>query len=621
MISAVQSVHGGGCTFSTAGWLLLFLLSFFLGAQAQPSLQQGTVDLKLDDFLKRVLERNESVQSKLLETEVARRRALGEYGVFEPELFGTVEHTESSRQNTVEEQRNQLSSTFSETNTLYQGGIEGLVPSGARIRLGYTLRDLNNNLQYQNPSRGATNGEFQTFFGFSATQPLLKNAGFSATMAGIRVAALGSDIAFQEYRRQLMVVIGTAEASYWNLYLAQEQVRFFKESVTTAEKILMDSRARLQAGKSSQIEVLEAESGLALRRSKLSEAEQRLYDAASRVLSLYSETVMASDQLIEAVDKPQIGEAVPTFLNAWLTAYDLNPDYRIQRLKVMQEAVRLGFAKNQRLPEVNLKGSYGVNGLADTWGSSWDDATQGGYPAWTIGVELRIPLAGGLKTASELSAAKIRYQQAQLSLRENETQLANLLDTAMHKIKTASDGVQNYGTVVNFNQNLLDSSIARLEAGKLDSRRVLENDADLFEAKNAVVEALVQYQRAVLEMELMQGVVLKNRKMDLTQSELRSRTAELARAGNISDASYQSFIRRLQRDYERSMQPPPDRDTPEQSKARLALRERMAEWPATNLPPAASVLPNASEPVPVAPDPAPDALRPRNQELNQEQKP
>ena len=252
----------------------------------------------------------------------------------------------------------------------------------------------------------------------------------------------------------------------------------------------------------------------------------------------------------------------------------------------MQEAVRLGFARNQRLPELNLRGSYGLNGLSDTAGGSWDDVTQGGFPAWTIGVEFRIPLAGGIKTANELDAAKIRYQQAQLSLRENETQLANLLDTAMHKIKAASDGVENYRTVVNFNRNLLDSSIARLEAGKLDSRKVLESDADLFEAKNAVVEALVQYERAVLEMELMGGSLLKNRKLDLTQTDLRTRTAELARAGNIGEASYQRFIGRLQRDYDRSMRPPVDRDTPEQAKAREALRERMAEWPATNRPPA-----------------------------------
>src|SRR5206468_3835220 len=103
----------------------------------------------------------------------------------------------------------------------------------------------------------------------------------------VRLAALGSDIAFQDYRRQMMIIVSTAEASYWSLYLAQEQVRFFQESVATAEKILNDNRARVQAGKSSELEVLEAQAGLALRRSKLSEAEEKLYEAINKVLTLY----------------------------------------------------------------------------------------------------------------------------------------------------------------------------------------------------------------------------------------------------------------------------------------------------------------------------------------------
>src|SRR5262245_22050430 len=130
--------------------------------------------------------------------EVSRRRTRAEYGIFEPELFGGYEHVVINRENTVEQERSTLSSTFDERNNVYQGGIEGFGPSGLRIRLGYSLRDLENNLQTQ-PSflfRGATNGEFQSFFGVNLTQPLLKNRGSAATMAGIRIAAIGSDIAY-----------------------------------------------------------------------------------------------------------------------------------------------------------------------------------------------------------------------------------------------------------------------------------------------------------------------------------------------------------------------------------------------------------------------------------------
>jgi outer membrane protein TolC len=229
---------------------------------AQSSAAHGTIDLGLHDFLRRVLERNESIQMRMLEFEANRRKALSELGAFEPELTASVSREYNQRENTVEQQRSQVGQfLFEEKNNIYQSGIEALVPTGARVRLGYTLRDLNNSLQQRNDifiSHPATNGEFQSFFRISLTQPLLKNAGFSATLAGLRIAALASDIAYQDYRRQMMLIISTAEASYWNLYLAQEQVRFFQESVSTAEKILADNRSRLQAGKGAELEVLEA---------------------------------------------------------------------------------------------------------------------------------------------------------------------------------------------------------------------------------------------------------------------------------------------------------------------------------------------------------------------------
>ena len=97
------------------------------------------------------------------------------------------------------------------------------MPSGARVRLGYTLRDLNNNLPSSIfSSTPHTNAEYQTIFGFTAAQPRLKGAWLPANLAATRVAAISSDLAFQDYRRQMMILLSTAIASCWELFLAQE---------------------------------------------------------------------------------------------------------------------------------------------------------------------------------------------------------------------------------------------------------------------------------------------------------------------------------------------------------------------------------------------------------------
>ena len=97
------------------------------------------------------------------------------------------------------------------------------------------------------------------------------------------------------------------------------------------------------------------------------------------------------------------------------------------------------------------------------------------------------------------------------------------------KVKHTREVAGNYRKLAQFNADLLKSQLARLDVGKVESRKVLEAEADLFEAKNAVVEAAVQYARAQLELALVEGVLLEVRQVDWTQPELQERTAKVFR--------------------------------------------------------------------------------------------
>ena len=567
--------------------------------QAQPAaFASGSNSLTLRAFVQKVLRQNESLQVHLLELEISNRKLQAERGAFEPELVGSAERVENKRENTAEQIRSLGTRRFEEENNIYNGGLESLVPSGGRVRLGYTLRDLNNNLQGLPSLSGSLTNEYQTFFGFSLVQPLLKGFGPAATLAGIRLAAVSSEIAFQEYRRQLMVVISTAEATYWSLFLAQEQVRFFNDSVALAETILRDNRSRALAGKASELEVLEAEAGLALRKSKQSEALQKLYEALNRVTTLSSEAVTGAN-LLQAVDRPEDQDTPLSYPESARIAFDLNPDYLIQRKKVLLENIRLAYAKNQRWPQLDLKASYGLNGLAETPAGSWEDVQHRGFPSWSVGGELRIPLTGGIKARNDLEAAKLRQTQVLVSLKEIETQIVNSLDTAMHKIQAARESIRSYNTVVTFNQNLLESQLARLQVGKVESRKVLEVEADLFEAKNAQADALVQLQRAILETDLIRGSILKGRNLDLTQKELEVKTASLLTNARITDSQYERLLKEQADEAQAKTPSPPGPvpPTPESSAGNQAAPMAGTDLQPTPPPPAAAPATQITQPV------------------------
>jgi outer membrane protein TolC len=550
---------------------------------AAPAAAATTNELTLKTFLQLVLQRNESLHARVLEFEISHKRLKAEQGAFEPEFVLGYDRVENERENTAEQRRSSGVLVFKEKNNIYNAGLEALVPSGARVRLGYSLRDLNNNLQdpvFGSIVTNVTKGEFASFAGVSLTQPLLKNAWLNANLANIRLAALASDVAFQEYRRQMMLIISTAEASYWNLYMMQEQVRFFEDSVRLAGTLVADNKTRLEAGKAAELEVLESEAGLALRQTKLAEAQQKYYETAAQLLTLVSlSSPTGAPRLVRALDRPGITVQVPQFVESGQVALELNPDYLSQYKKAKQEDIRVAYAKNQRLPQLDLKASYGLNGLGGDPGESWDDIEHTRFPSFTAGVELRIPLAGGQKVKRELDAARLRKEQALVTLKETETQVLNAIETSLRKVTSAVESARNYENVVAFNQSLLTTELARLDAGKVTSRRVLEVEASLFEARNSVIEAKVLYERAHLELELVQGTLLRSRNVDLPQKELETRTTTLLRGLGLNSQHLDQFSQELRQSYQTSHSPNTTANPDEYDRALQRLRESLKNSP------------------------------------------
>lgn len=589
MTKSICSTAGIGRWLRAAWCALLFLgqhchLQRLDGAEPVAVPTATTNAFTLHDFIELVIERNERLHARILEYEIAHNRFKGEQGVFEPELVLGYDRVKNERENTAEQRRSSGVLVFKEKNDIYNAGIEALVPSGARIRLGYSLRDIRNNLQ--DPPLGSivtnfSKGEYSTFAGVSLTQPLLKNAWFGANLASIRLAALASDVAFQEYRREMMLIISTAEASYWNLYMNQEQVRFFEESARLAETLVADNRTRFQTGKASELEVLEAQAGLALRQSKLTEARLRHYETAAQLLMLISLSSPGTPQVVRALDQPGTAVQVPRFAESGQAALELNPDYLGQFKKVKQEDIRLAYAKNQSLPQLDLKASYGLNGLGPTPGDSWNDIEHQSFPSFTAGIELRFPLAGGIKARRERQVARLRKRQALATLKETETQILNAIDTSIRKVTSAVESAQNYENVVTFNQNLLTTEMARLDAGRTTSRRVLEVDASLFEARNAVVETKVLYERARIELELVQGSLLRSRGVDLPQKVLEDRTTALLRELGVTGQHLEVLGQELRKAYQigRSNEVPAGVSPDDYDRSIRLLREKLLLTP------------------------------------------
>jgi outer membrane protein len=529
-----------GSVVGAIGALFIFLF------QAAAVQGQEQIPLSVDRMVKLILDHNESVQVRLLEAEIGAKTEKSERGIFEPQVTGSVEHVDSTRPNNSQ----QLASLgFSATpflieqNTLYNGGLEFLTPIGTKIRSGVTFRDLHNNIQ----QNGA---ELETFMGFTVSQPLLKNFGLNATMARIRLAATASDIAFQEYRKQMMLVISQAESAYWDLYLMQEQQQISAQSVETATKILSDSQARKDVGRAAQIDVLQASAAVSQRQAKLAESKNRVMESVSRMTSYFFDNTVFTNAFIRVTDIPATEYVPLDQMTSAQEAFLSNPDYLIRQHRLKQDEIRLAYAKNQRLPQVDLKGAYGVNGLGRNLDRSLDMTDDLRAPVWSVGLELSIPLAGGIKERNELAAAKLGISRSRAAIEEAGVQIASALAASLSKVRTYQENLTNHIAAAKDLEDLLNAQIARFQAGSLENRWVLESIDKLAEARSVVIEDRVNYRRALLELELIRGATLKNRAVEVTKNELQSRTRALLADRRLTGKDIDTAQKKAQQQFE-----------------------------------------------------------------------
>ncbi len=536
---------------SVPGFLSGISLSLILTAgllQAQPGPSDSypyTDELSLQEYMQRVVDFNETVQAKLLGFHAARRQRDAEMGEFEPALVASAEFVDRRIPNKNKAGRDQdfAQSVIDGTNPdgyldVYPGiydenswrlssAVEVRSPLGTLARLGVTSDDFYRNSSAISDTPGGTG--IQGNFMFTLEQPLLKGFGFAANLASLRMAARQSEIAFQDYRRELMTVVAEAELAYWDLYYAQEELQLSRESVQMLETFLEDSQASFEAGRGSRLDVLEMEAKLAIRQSAEREAYQKRIEALNNLASYFGGVPRANKVDYRVIDAPASKPVETLYEEGKKAAMSMNPDFLKARIQTEQERIRLGYSKNQRLPEVSLKADVGAYGFADRWNETWDEVVNYGFPSWSVGLVVRIPLWGDVRGRNEHRAALLRLQQAERTEANLLTQIQIGCDTAEQRISSNFTSARSLESVVDFRDNLLETRMQERDIGRMDARSVLEAEQELFDARLEQLQSEIDYQRSLLELQLISGCLLQVRNLEVEFEELEERTTYWSR--------------------------------------------------------------------------------------------
>ena len=491
--------------------VLLFLTSLSAiaaFAQSAPAKATGPEKLSLNDAIQRALAKNFSIKVVGLNASIAAAGVTESLGKFDPVLNGNYRYSTNTSPAIVDPKFGLVSPAGIVDATSVDLGVGGLAPWG----MTYTLGASSTN------SRGTFNGyanNYSTFAGINGTQPLLRDAGFGATLTSIRIARTNRNISEWQYRQAVIDTVTNVIFAYNDLDFAYASRRSAIRSRDLAAGLLAENEQRFKVGDTSQYDVTSARSRTAGREDSILAAEHQVTVAENALKQLITDTTTPA--LLERhllIEPPPPAPLVLVDPAAdFRIALEKRPDYQQAKLVLKRNGLNARLQRNQLLPRVDLVGSYGYNGNDTNFDASRAQVRNQDYRAYSYGVVLSVPLSFTTERG-RYRAARMQENLSATEVEQVEQNIVVYVGNAADQIVTGQKRVEATRKARELAQATLDAEVKRLHAGQSSTFIVAQQQEILSAAE--VIEALAQsnYQKALADYDRQLGVTLE--KLNIT---------------------------------------------------------------------------------------------------------
>ncbi|HEY0944034.1 MAG TPA: TolC family protein [Opitutaceae bacterium] len=504
-----------------AASLVLFAPLAF--SQPAPSLAKvdpqssATPALTLEECVARALGKNFDLKIQEFDTQNARDAITIAQAAYDPTLQASAStgKAKSAEQNTttiIDENGNPvvvvLPSSRSEGADIRLGVSQKIV-TGATVSASGAL-----DRSKRTPASSRLNPAYDSDVTLSINQPLLQGSGLAVNRAAIARARIGLTRSEFDFKSAVLSVVRNVEAAYYDLGFAREQLAVRRFSLQVAEQLFEENEAKRNTGVATDLDVLQAEVGVANARRNVLLAEQTVRDSEDNLLQLIGQfefnttlgDVKFTEQAIPAV----------SFDESYQRALTNAPDYASAKAAVEQLKLDARVAKNNTLPALDLGGAVGLNNRDDSWGDAAQEAfSRDGY-SWQVDLTLTVPWG--------LRAEKARYRQALSNLSRQETLLRAVdqdivvqVRAAVRAVETNRESVDISAKATELSQRQYDLEKARYDAGLSTFRRVQEAQEDLDNARVSELQAKVNLRVALADLARLEGSSLERYKITLMQ--------------------------------------------------------------------------------------------------------
>ena len=498
----------------------------------------ATEQLALSDVLKVALETNVDLANNAYDVAISEANIMAAVGAYD--LFITAGLTGSI--NETPQRGSAIVFSTGERSVGGSAGFQRKLETGGTVtfNVGFTRSLRNQPKNFFNAAAGTTTlGSYIVAPTLTLNQPLLKGAGLRVNRADIDRAKIAKTQTEAVRMTTAQNVVHDIILAYWEVLYAQRDLENKQRSAGLAAEQLERTRAEIAAGRRSPLDGRSLEQTLALRESDVLLAENALLERSLNLRALLGQDIVDRDVLgIAAVTDPQILEARPVDMRAEIRqALEANPQIRQIQLSLASRRIDELVAANQRLPQLDVQGSFspqgrsidrvsndqaGLPGEKGTWSAAFgnifnDQVSQNGLLAdWSVSGQLNLTWDVQNRTP------KANHQRALLELRKAENDLKatqrNISTSVIRSastLRTSSKRMEVTAFSVDLAEENLKAEKARYAVGRSTSYDVLFRMDELAVAEANALRAQIDYLQALTELQTLTGELLPSYGIEL----------------------------------------------------------------------------------------------------------
>ena len=475
------------------------------------SAQQQTMSLNLEQCRQLALNQNLEFRASIIDPLLNRASVTRSLGIHDPNLTasisGSLTEFPSRLITTVDPVTGE--GTVSSASVPALAGLDGSFGLSKTFAFGtYSSLTANTSTSEQGGSESAS-----TSLRFSVSQPLLRGFGREVTTSNIILARNQLDMSMEELQRSAFATVRATEMAYWDLVLAVEQLRVTELSLNEAEQLLERSRARAESGAQARYDILEAEAEVARRRLQIIQNRATVESEQDDLKRLTGIADQPNGWQVGIVptEEPIVASAIAEPESLYAIALRKRPDVHLDDQSMERNLLTLRLRRNLLLPSLSATGNLTLNdGSSEGYGKSLDDIASASNPSWNLGLNLSLPIGN--------NTAEGNYRSAQLAVRKAELERQALylkvyadVRAAHRNLASSRESIEAARVSVNVGEADMNNEKEKLRLGLSTNYDVLKKEGAFADSRRRYLEAQINHQRAIVELQVATGELLEVR--------------------------------------------------------------------------------------------------------------